>query len=587
MIRPPRRSWLRSRTPVLLLATLIASALVTAGHHSAAADSPGSASDPRLPTVVNAPGTWSDEVNRPGPVVAVGIAMKTTPVGLFEERESFSYFSTSALDGRSSWLRLPGFSLNRSGLAGGVAVSPDGRWIGWVRAAKRGFIKGWSVRDTVTGAVRRLEVEGPGRVRTTMAELAFSPDSRHLLTSYEEPDTPTEGAHNHQFVAWNLADGRPTVLEPPGFHWLPSLGGADEGVVWSRKAMVFRTVPGSDHRDEVTLPRTVLTASWAPDDAAFAYIGRDKRKKGALFPDEHLYVGATPSTANHRVDLPETSPIGETLAWRDSTHVVLGNYRGGMYVVDVTDGTYETLEMDGTGRQMNTPMLATDMWTEPLRPPEGATGTSDPRRPWLWGALATFILLVGAGALLLRRAGWSASRAAPDEPSGDVSATTETPEAEPVPTVAWAMAWLFLAGQVAGLMVRGVRSDDLPWTLASMLVAAVVVRWFADGVLRARTVRLVVVWIALSAAVCLALAGILSGTTATSVDAVTLVFSVGQLVALGLFGTTAYFKACRSGSEVSAPTVAPLLLIAVATGLLGGMTASLPDGSATQVQIRL
>ena len=41
-----------------------------------------------------------------------------------------------------------------------------------------------------------------------------------------------------------------------------------------------------------------------------------------------------------------------------------------------------------------------------------------------------------------------------------------------VPTVAWAMAWLFLAGQAVVLLARGANSSDLPWVLASMALSA-------------------------------------------------------------------------------------------------------------------
>ena len=243
---------------------------------------------PRLPAVVNAPGTWSDDEDVSGPVAAVGLADRTVPVGSFDERETLSYFATSALDGRSRWLDLPGFDLEHWGLVGGVAVSPDGRWLGWVRTATRQAIAGWSVLDTSTGRVRKLDVKGRDRLRPTTSELAFSGDSRYLLTSFETLDQPEDGARGHQFVAWRVQDGTAHVLEKPGHYWLPELGYAERGVVWSRKHEVFRAVPGTRHLTTVRLPRTVLMASWAPGDAAFAYIGRDDRTPGGPPADERL-----------------------------------------------------------------------------------------------------------------------------------------------------------------------------------------------------------------------------------------------------------------------------------------------------------
>jgi len=386
---------------------------------SAVADS---SNEPRLPTVVNAPGTWSDATGPAGTVAAVGIATRTSPVGLFDEHETLAHFTTSALDGSSSWLELPGFSLDQWGFVGGVAVSPNGRWLAWVRVAGRpdaaepyddlgqirAGIAGWSILDTTTGSVRELAVEGFDRVRPTMADLAFSGDSKFLLTSFETPDQPRTSSRAHQFVAWGVSDGTPHVLEDPGFYWLPSLGSAEHGVVWSRRNRVFRADPETGHRSEVDLPRTVLMASWAPGDAGFAYIGRDAAKRGSGPKDQLLYVGLTPATADRVVELPESSPIGEFLAWRDSTHLVLGDYRRSVYVVDITDGSHEVIDMAGYGKQVNTPNLATALWSEPMRAPRSPTGTTDPRRPWRWAGFTVSVLMLG-GVVLARRRGPAAS----------------------------------------------------------------------------------------------------------------------------------------------------------------------------------
>lgn len=582
-----RRRW---AGPLILAAVLVSGAFVT-GVPGAAAESANDTAEPRLPTVVNAPGTWSDDVNRRGPVAAIGLALRTTPVGLSDERQTFTYFATSALDGRSSWLDLPGFDLERSGMVGGVAVSPDGRWLGWVRTAKGQAIKGWSIRDTTTGKVRNLDVEEHPRVRSTMADLAFSGDSKYLLTSYELRGTSKDGRRNHQFVAWSVDDGAAVTLEEPGFYWLPNLGHADRGVVWSRNKKVFRADPATGQRDEATLPRSVMMASWAPDDAAFAYIGRDKPKKKGGPADEHLYVGRTPATAARVVDLQDTSPIGGMLAWRDPTHVVVGNYRRDAYVVDITDGSVETLDLGGSGEQINDPLLATDLWTKPLREPVAPTETNDPRRLGRWVGLVLFVFLVGGGAAGFRRVDRTAKRSLSDaqtDPAGqpvddnDPATTTDR-----LPTTAWTLAWLFLAGQVAHLMVRGMNAS-FPWVVLSMLVTALVVRWVADGVLRARTVRLVLVWILLSAAVSLGVVALLIGTAGlTAGDLVTLAFTLAQLVTLGVFCTTTWFKDRRVRPNVSPATLAPLLLIAVVTALLGALTAAPSGDEATSIHLRI
>lgn len=386
---------------VLFAAALVAGAGVTSAPVRAAAET---VDEPRLPAVVNAPGTWSDDEGVSGPVAAVGISPRTRARGIFDHRESLSMFAVSAVDGRATWLNLPGFSLERWGFVGGVTVSPDGRWLGWVRPSKRSDpgprdgISGWSVMDTTTGSIRRLEVDGRDWVRGTTNELAFSGDSHYLLTSYQTPDQPRHATRGHQFVAWDTFDGTPIVLEEPGHYWLPSLGSASTDVVWSRKRRVFRTDPTDGSRTTTVMPRDVLMASWAPADKAFAYIGRNPHNRAA---DDRLYVGSSPATADRVVDLPDTSPIGEFLAWRDATHVVLGNYRGEVYVVDITDGEVETIDLAGYGEQMNTPVLATALWQRPFRPAAEPTSTADPRGPWRWASLA--IPSAGLLVVLLRR----------------------------------------------------------------------------------------------------------------------------------------------------------------------------------------
>lgn len=570
---------------------LIAAALFATAPRGAAADpDPHPTAERRLPTVVNAPGAWSDDVNAPGPVAAVGLASRITPVGVQDEREELAYFATSALDGSSSWLELPGFDRERTDFVGGVAVSPDGRWLGWVRAAKGQTIKGWSIRDTTTGKVRNLDVGGRPRLRSTMADLAFSGDSHHLLTSFETPDKPKRGRRNHEFVAWSVKDGTPVTLEEPGFYWLPNLGSSDRGVVWSRNNKVFHADPETGRRDAVALPRSVMVASWAPDDAAFAYIGRDKTKKGEP-ADERLYVGATASTATRVVDLPDTSPIGGMLAWRDSTHVVVGNFRRDAYVVDITDGSVETLDMGGSGDQINDPLLATDLWTKPLREPVAPTATNDPRRLGRWVGLVLFVVLLGAGAAGLRRVDRTAKRSLPEaqtEPAGQSVDDNDTqPADDRLPTIAWTLAWLFLAEQVANLMVRGMNAS-FPWVVLSMMLTVLVVRWVADGVLRARTVRLVLVWILLSAAVSLSLVALLIDAAGlTAGELVTFGFTLAQLVTLAVFCTTTWFKDRRVRPNVSRAVLAPLLLIAVVTALLGALTAGPSGDDATSMHLRI
>lgn len=162
------------------------------------------------------------------------------------------------------------------------------------------------------------------------------------------------------------------------------------------------------------------------------------------------------------------------------------------------------------------------------------------------------------------------------------------PVADRLPPVAWVVAWSFLIGQVVHLLTRGVNPAEPVWIVGSMLLSAVVVRWFAVGVLTARTGRLAVVWVLLSAAVALGFTGFASDAVQmTGAELVTFAFTLVQLGALGVFCTTNYFKARRERPHVSRAALAPLLLIAVVTGLLGGLTAPADEGSATSMHLKV
>lgn len=168
----------------------------------------------------------------------------------------------------------------------------------------------------------------------------------------------------------------------------------------------------------------------------------------------------------------------------------------------------------------------------------------------------------------------------------DTEAVVET-----LPPIAWALAWLFLVGQVVLLFARGVNPAEPVWVVGSMLLSAVVVRWIADGVLRARTGRLAIVWVLLSADVAVGFIGFASDFASdavemTGAEVATFAFTLAQLGALGAFCTTDYFKARRVGPGVSRAALAPLLLVAVATGVLGGLTAP-ADSSSTSMHLKI
>lgn len=405
----PSRRWRRGVAGLLVAgATLVLVGCVPGhtradGHEVRGDDVP--LQELHLPAVVNAPGTWSREEGVRGPVAALGLATRTRTEGVFDDQQSLAIFAVSAVDGSASWIRLPGFSLDRWGFVGGFDVSPDGQWIGWVRPEREARagqqrVAGWSVMNTTTGEVRRLEDPDFPWVRGTMADLEFSGDSRYLLTSYETPDQPNVGrSRAHQLVAWDVEDGSPEVIEEPGHYWLPNLGSSPTDVVWARGHQVFRADPVTGDRTSVTLPQHVVTASWGPDNTSFAYVGRPS--VGSRAPGR-LYAGHTIAEARgHEVDLPSDVHAAQVLGWRDATHVVVGHYRSTVHVVDVVSGDVEAVDMAGHGDQVNAPYLAGALWQQRLLTPVEPEGTTDPRRPWRWGGAG--VLLAGVGALLVRR----------------------------------------------------------------------------------------------------------------------------------------------------------------------------------------
>lgn len=357
-----------------------------------------------LPRVVNAPGVWSDDESPQGPLAAIALATRNRTEGLTGRREQFQLFGVSAVDGHSAWINLPGVDVEDRDLVGWFALSPDGRWIAWSRerAPHRpgGNVRllGWAVMDTTTGRVRRLADPAHRRVRETVADLAFSADSQYLMTSYQTPLSPPR--RGHQFVAWDVGDGTPTVLEEPGHYWLPNLGSAPAGVVWSRRGTVYRDNLPTGRRSSYTVPQSVIEASWGPDDTAFAYIGRPLDRNQAPW---RLYAGRTLAASRDRA-LPLDFDPGQLLGWRDDRHVVVGHFRSTVNVVDIVTGDVDTLDMAGYGKLLNAPLLAADLWQNPLTTPAEPTETTDPRAPFRWaGGTLLAVLALATGAMLLRR----------------------------------------------------------------------------------------------------------------------------------------------------------------------------------------
>ncbi len=156
--------------------------------------------------------------------------------------------------------------------------------------------------------------------------------------------------------------------------------------------------------------------------------------------------------------------------------------------------------------------------------------------------------------------------------------------AESLPRSAWVFAWLCLADQLLRLATRGLSQSNPLWVVLSVVLTAVVVRWFSSGVLRARTGRLVVVWILLGAGLLLGVVGTLSDLDLSGV--LLLALSVGQVVTLAVFCSTPYFQAQRAAPGAARADLGVILAIAVVVGVLGGLTAP-DDGNDAPIQLRV
>ena len=239
--------------------------------------------------------------------------------------------------------------------------------------------------DTTTRKSTTSRCPGTRGLGRPLRTSASPGDSRSLLTSYETPEAPR--TRGHRFVAWDVQDGTPTVLEEPGHYWLPEPGSGATGVVWTRGHTVYREDPATGGRSSYALPWPAVTSSWAPDDTAFAYLGCPPGRTRSLW---WLYAGRSLAEARDRA-LPLPVEPGKLLGWRDDRHVVVGHYRTTVHVVDVVTGDTVELVTAGDGTSFNAPLLAADPWRNPLAAPVEPDGTTDPRRP-LWsggGALLT------------------------------------------------------------------------------------------------------------------------------------------------------------------------------------------------------
>ncbi len=158
----------------------------------------------------------------------------------------------------------------------------------------------------------------------------------------------------------------------------------------------------------------------------------------------------------------------------------------------------------------------------------------------------------------------------------------------PLPTSIWVVAWAVLVGQLAQLLWRGGRTDDEVSLLVSVVLGALVVGYLSAGVVRARTVRLVVVLVVLVVSLVAEVIGLLlvDDPEEAALDVVGLVTTVVTLAALARFRRTDWYAWQRTSppSHLGASTT-PLVAIGVLVGVLGGIIGPLEDGAEVHVGV--
>ncbi len=145
---------------------------------------------------------------------------------------------------------------------------------------------------------------------------------------------------------------------------------------------------------------------------------------------------------------------------------------------------------------------------------------------------------------------------------------TETATIDDLPQSAWVLAWASLAGQVVTLLERG--PADAVSAFLSMPLCALVVAWVSYGVLRARMGR---VWFAGILMLLTTLFGLAALVLEPSLSTVVgALMGVVALAALVAYTQSELFSRLRQQRKPTTPPLGGLMAIAIAVGLLGGLT---------------
>ena len=154
-----------------------------------------------------------------------------------------------------------------------------------------------------------------------------------------------------------------------------------------------------------------------------------------------------------------------------------------------------------------------------------------------------------------------------------------------LPVAAWWLAAASVLAQGAAFADRGMKSDE-GWTMVvSMLIGALVIWWFASGVLSARTGRLVVTWLLLGLVLVAESVSVVGDALdgRAGMPVVHLATSVLMLGSLWWFTRTPYFAWQRTRPTHPGPSRVGVLAVAVLVGLSAGVVQPDPDGLSVQL----
>lgn len=160
--------------------------------------------------------------------------------------------------------------------------------------------------------------------------------------------------------------------------------------------------------------------------------------------------------------------------------------------------------------------------------------------------------------------------------------------APPLPSSIWVVALASLAGQAVVLLRQGIAPrDELSFAL-SVVLGALVVGYVSAGVVRARTIRLVIAWVALGLGLVVELVGLASADDPS--DAALAVFSIATsvvaLAGLARFRRTDWYAWHRQkpSSHEGAP-IGQLVAIGVLVGVMGGLAGPADGGLNARISV--